>query len=62
MNFDLTEEQRMIRDTAREFAGKEVKPAGNFRFMPKPDRCFRRVPVWPPRPNRGDRDFFKSLN
>ena len=27
MNFDLTEEQRMIRDTAREFAEKEVKPA-----------------------------------
>ena len=36
MNFDLTEEQRMIRDTAREFAEKEVKPAGNFRSMPKP--------------------------
>jgi len=27
MNFDLTEEQRMIRDTAREFAEKEVRPA-----------------------------------
>jgi alkylation response protein AidB-like acyl-CoA dehydrogenase len=26
MDFDLTEEQRMIRDTAREFAAKEVKP------------------------------------
>ncbi len=27
MNFDLTDEQRMIRDTARDFAEKEVKPA-----------------------------------
>ena len=27
MNFDLTEDQRMIRDTAREFAENEVKPA-----------------------------------
>jgi len=26
MNFDLTEEQRLIRHTAREFAQKEVKP------------------------------------
>lgn len=26
MNFDLTEEQKMIRDMVREFAEKEVKP------------------------------------
>ena len=26
MNFDLTEEQRMIRDTVRDFAEREIKP------------------------------------
>ena len=26
MNFDLTDEQRMIRDTARDFAAREIAP------------------------------------
>ena len=26
MNFDLTEEQKMIRDTVRDFAEREIKP------------------------------------
>ncbi len=26
MNFDLTEEQKMIRQTVRDFADREVKP------------------------------------
>jgi alkylation response protein AidB-like acyl-CoA dehydrogenase len=45
MNFDLTEDQRMIRDTAREFAENEVKPAAADidRMDEFPWRIYRRM-------------------
>ena len=45
MNFDLTEKQRMIRDTVREFAENEVKPAAADigRMDEFPRKIYRRM-------------------
>ena len=40
MNFDLSEEQRLIQDTAREFAVAELEPAAAGHDRGEDDRVF----------------------